>query len=187
MTSPIYVIRHSRRQQLRTKLRLIFIWFVVFSRLNLLIMHGLSITVFSYQIYQARPETRRQASPFLRCFWSRLIILISKDTYMVLYIYQYGYIAFLFRVLCQLGAYLCIISNKSEIVMRKKSLIFIYHLKSEVNSWSHTSSYFTFLYGIRHWKQAGYHYFLFRCEFCTYNSTYIHSSNYHVGHYQSCH
>ena len=39
MTPSIYAITHSRRQQVRTKLRLLFICFAVFSPLNLLIMH----------------------------------------------------------------------------------------------------------------------------------------------------
>ena len=42
--------------------------------------------IVSFDVYQARPETRRmarQASPFLPCFWSRLINLISKDTNVV--------------------------------------------------------------------------------------------------------
>ena len=39
VTSPIYVITHSRRQQICIKLCLLFICFAVFSPLNLLIMH----------------------------------------------------------------------------------------------------------------------------------------------------
>ena len=39
LTSPTYVITHSQRQQVRTKLRLLLICFAVFSPLNVLIMH----------------------------------------------------------------------------------------------------------------------------------------------------
>ena len=39
MTSPINAITHSRRQQVRIKLRLLSICFAIFSPLNFLIMH----------------------------------------------------------------------------------------------------------------------------------------------------
>ena len=50
-----------------------------------------TLIVFWNQVNQARPETSRlarQASPFLLCFWSRLINLISKDTTTVFSIFK---------------------------------------------------------------------------------------------------
>ena len=44
MTSPIYVIMHVRRQQVRTELRLLFICFAVFSPIMCLKVHDKSKT-----------------------------------------------------------------------------------------------------------------------------------------------
>ena len=63
------------------------------------IMSILSSSMFIVQIYtfirldQKHVELARQASPFLRCFWSRLINLISKDTNIVFSIYRIEIIA----------------------------------------------------------------------------------------------
>ena len=89
MTSPIYVIMHSRLQQVQTKLRLLFICFAIFSLLNLLIMQDKQKTILVssdikfIRLNQKPIGPTRQALPFLRCFWYRLINLISKDTNMV--------------------------------------------------------------------------------------------------------
>ena len=65
MTSLIYVIIYSKRQQVRTKLRLLFICFAVFSPFNLLIMHDkYKKQVSAFQCH-ARPETHRTGSASL--------------------------------------------------------------------------------------------------------------------------
>ena len=80
ITSPIYVITHSRRQQIRTNLHLLFICFaVVFSAIKSAYNAWWKenrVSVFWYQVYQLRPETRRTGSASLAI---PTLFLVSPD------------------------------------------------------------------------------------------------------------